>query len=265
MSMTTERHLTPGYLDQALRADVTRGLTATPKQLPPKWFYDARGSELFEEITRLPEYYPTRRERGSSPTPPPRSPSVSGADTLVELGSGSSEKTRLLLDAMRARRHAAALRPRRRERLGPAATASRVAGRRLPGPRGPRRRRRLRAAPGPTARGWPPHGRLPRRHHRQPRPGHAGPFPAASCSDGLAAGDTLLLGTDLVKAARPARARRTTTPQGVTAAFNKNVLAVINRELGADFDLDAFDHVAVLGPRERVDRDAAALRPGPRP
>ena len=62
-SLTLQSHLPPDFLAEALRADVTRGLTATPKSLPPKWFYDERGSVLFEEITRLPEYYPTRAER----------------------------------------------------------------------------------------------------------------------------------------------------------------------------------------------------------
>src|SRR5207237_5849837 len=86
-------------LDAALREDARRGLTSVPKELPPKWFYDERGSKLFDEITRLPEYYPTRREREILVA---RAPAVAatGADTLVELGSGTSEKTRLLLDAM---------------------------------------------------------------------------------------------------------------------------------------------------------------------
>src|SRR3954451_16111114 len=91
--------LTQADLDAALRDDVARGLTSTPKELPPKYFYDERGSQLFDEITRLEEYYPTRREREILVA---RAGSVAatGADTLVELGSGTSEKTRLLLDAM---------------------------------------------------------------------------------------------------------------------------------------------------------------------
>ena len=94
-------HLTPDYAARALREDVRAGLTATPKWLPPKWFYDARGSELFEEITRLPEYYPTRAEREILQARAGEIAAITGAHTLVELGSGSSEKTRLLLDGLR--------------------------------------------------------------------------------------------------------------------------------------------------------------------
>ena len=84
----------------ALAGDVVAGLTATPKELPPKWFYDERGSLLFDEITRLPEYYPTRRERWILRHRADEIAAASGADTLVELGSGTAEKTRLLLAAM---------------------------------------------------------------------------------------------------------------------------------------------------------------------
>ncbi|OWY61137.1 L-histidine N(alpha)-methyltransferase, partial [cyanobacterium TDX16] len=99
-SLTVDVHLTADDLDHALRHDVRRGLTSTPKDLPPKWFYDHRGSQLFDEITRLPEYYPTRREREIIVA---RADEVAafGADTVVELGSGTSEKSRILLDAMR--------------------------------------------------------------------------------------------------------------------------------------------------------------------
>ena len=92
-------HLTEHDADAALRADARAGLTAKPKQLPPKWFYDARGSELFEQITELPEYYPTRTERALLERSVDEIAVASGADTLVELGSGSSAKTRVLLDA----------------------------------------------------------------------------------------------------------------------------------------------------------------------
>src|SRR5688572_16471229 len=84
----------------ALRTDVRAGLSATPKWLPPKWFYDARGSELFEEITRLPEYYPTRAERAILAERAAEIAALTKPKTLVELGSGASEKTRLLLDAL---------------------------------------------------------------------------------------------------------------------------------------------------------------------
>src|SRR6201995_270120 len=98
-----DRRLPPGFLEEALRADARAGLTAVPKTLPPKWFYDAQGSALFEKITELPEYYPTRAERSILRAVAPEIAAESGAQVLVELGSGSSEKTRLLLDALRDR------------------------------------------------------------------------------------------------------------------------------------------------------------------
>ena len=101
-AVRVDRHLAPEDLGAALRADAHRGLTATPKDLPPKWFYDDRGSDLFDQITRLPEYYPTRTERSILDARAGEIATRSGADTLVELGSGTSEKTRLLLDAFAA-------------------------------------------------------------------------------------------------------------------------------------------------------------------
>ena len=95
-------HLGPDDAAAALRADALAGLTATPKELPPRWFYDERGSELFDRITRLPEYYPTRAERAILEARSGEIAAASGADVLVELGSGTSEKTRLLLTALRA-------------------------------------------------------------------------------------------------------------------------------------------------------------------
>ncbi|MFP5376234.1 MAG: L-histidine N(alpha)-methyltransferase, partial [Acidimicrobiia bacterium] len=95
-------HLGPAEVAAALRADVRSGLASPPRELPPKWFYDERGCELFERITRLPEYYPTRREREILAREAATVAHLAGADTLVELGSGTSEKTRLLLDAMAA-------------------------------------------------------------------------------------------------------------------------------------------------------------------
>ena len=91
-----ERCLPDGFLAGALRADARAGLTAVPKTLPPKWFYDERGSELFEKITLLPEYYPTRAERSILAAVAPEIAAATGASALVELGSGSQEKTGLL-------------------------------------------------------------------------------------------------------------------------------------------------------------------------
>jgi len=101
VSISLTNHLAPEDAADALRADARAGLTASPKTLPPRWFYDERGSELFDEITRLPEYYPTRAERAVLAAHAGDIAAASGADVLVELGSGTSEKTRLLLDALR--------------------------------------------------------------------------------------------------------------------------------------------------------------------
>jgi len=95
-----ERCLPDGFLADSLRADALAGLTASPKTLPPKWFYDERGSELFDKITLLDEYYPTRAERSILRDAAGQIAAVTRARTLVELGSGSADKTRLLLDAL---------------------------------------------------------------------------------------------------------------------------------------------------------------------
>ncbi|WP_407548741.1 L-histidine N(alpha)-methyltransferase [Streptomyces sp. Pv4-95] len=223
----------------ALRADVTRGLTSTPKQLPPKWFYDARGSELFEEITRLPEYYPTRAEREILLTRADHIAAATGARTLVELGSGSSDKTRHLLGAL-SELHtyvpvdvsesalAAAGEALLTEHPGltvHALVADFQRGLTLPDSPGPR----LLAFLGGTV------GNL--------LPEERSAF-LRSVHDMLSPGDALLLGTDLVKDEATLVAAYD-DERGVTAEFNKNVLHVINRELGGDFDPDDFDHVAV--------------------
>src|ERR1700736_6628775 len=101
MSVMLANHLEADSANQALRNDVLHGLTQTPKSLPPKWFYDEVGSDLFDQITRLPEYYPTRAEAQILRARSASIAAASGADTLVELGSGTSEKTRMLLDALR--------------------------------------------------------------------------------------------------------------------------------------------------------------------
>src|SRR5690242_17410812 len=113
---TYDDHLPADFADRSLREDVLAGLTATRKWLPPKWFYDKVGSELFEEITRLPEYYPTRTERAILAENAEEIVRLSGTRTLTELGSGSSEKTRLLLDAMTAAADGAGSRPSLRGR-----------------------------------------------------------------------------------------------------------------------------------------------------
>ncbi|MGW2304158.1 L-histidine N(alpha)-methyltransferase [Streptomyces sp. NPDC001809] len=234
------RTLAPDAAGANLRADVLHGLNRSPKELPPKWFYDARGSELFEEITRLPEYYPTRAEREILKERAPDIAAATGARTLVELGSGSSEKTRFLIDALLPGLDAyvpvdvsesaltGAAESLLDERPGlhvHALVADFTRGLALPGTPGPR----LVAFLGGTI------GNL--------LPGERRTF-LRSVRAMLTPGDALLLGTDLVKDEATLVAAYD-DPAGVTAAFNKNVLTVIDRELGADFDPDAFTHVAV--------------------
>ena len=233
------RTLPEDATDAALRADVLHGLTHTPKTLPPKWFYDAHGSELFDKITELPEYYPTRAEREILIARAPEIAATTGARTLVELGSGSSEKTRHLLDALpglhtyvpvdvseSALTQAGQALIAERPELGVhALIADFTGGLALPGTPGPR----LVAFLGGTI------GNL--------LPAERATF-LSSVRSLLSPGDTLLLGTDLVKDESVLVAAYEDAA-GVTAEFNKNVLTVVNRELGADFDLDTFQHVAV--------------------
>lgn len=242
-----DRRLPAGFLESALRADALAGLTVMPKSLPPKWFYDANGSALFEKITELPEYYPTRAERSILVGKAHEIAELTRARTLVELGSGSSEKTRLLLSALR---DAGALRSYVPVDVSePALTqAADALTREYPGldvqavvsdfeahlglPASNEDAKRLVAFLGSTI------GNLV--------PAERAEFLARVRAE-LRPGDSFLLGTDLVKDPAVLVAAYD-DPSGVTAAFNKNVLAVLNTELGADFDLDAFEHVALWDP-----------------
>jgi len=241
MTLSLSNHLAADSAYEALCRDVRDGLQSSPKSLPPKWFYDSVGSDLFDQITRLPEYYPTRAEAEILRAHAAEVASVTGADTLIELGSGTSEKTRILLDALQ---HSGALRrfvpfDVDASILSAAATAIQ---REYPDieiaavcgdfeehlPEIPGGGRRLFVFLGSTI------GNL----NRGPRAEFLAALAAA-----LRPGDSLLLGTDLVKdVSRLVRAYDDAT--GVTAQFNRNVLAVINRELEADFDVAAFRHVA---------------------
>lgn len=244
-------HLATDWAPRALRRDVREGLSQSPKSLPPKWFYDAVGSDLFDQITRLPEYYPTRTEAHILQEAAGAIVGASGADTLVELGSGTSEKTRILLDAFR---DAAALRrfvafDVDENVLGAALAqlSDEYDGVEISGVRGdfeqhlgelPVAGRRLIVFLGSTI------GNLT-----------AGPRAEflASLADAMRPNDTLLLGTDLVKDTTRLVAAYDDSA-GVTARFNRNVLAVVNRELDADFDLDRFEHVARWNPEhERIE------------
>jgi L-histidine N-alpha-methyltransferase len=239
--VTVDVHVRPGDARRALREEARVGLCGSPKELSPKWLYDERGSQLFDDITRLPEYYPTRREREILEARAQDIARLSGVDTLIELGSGTSEKTRLLLNALQAhgtlerfvpfdvseaflRRSAAALAleyPRLRvhavvgdfeHHLGHL----------------PRGGRRLVAFLGGTIGNF--------------KPSQRGDF-FRQVAAGLEPGDGLLLGTDLLKC-RERLFAAYNDAAGVTAEFNRNVLRVLNHELGADFDPQAFEHLA---------------------
>ena len=253
MIQTTRRdvrvdvHVDPRDYSRALAADVRAGLTASPKELPPKYFYDDRGSELFDAITRLPEYYPTRAERAILEVVAPEIAARTGADTLVELGSGTSEKTRLLLGALNA--HGTL------ERFVPFDVSEAT----------------LRSAAAAVADEYSISvhavvGDFERHLHTLPRGGtrvvaflgstigNLTPAARAGFLDeiarGLEPGDAFLLGTDLVKDLDRLVAAYDDAA-GVTAAFNRNVLGVLDRELGAHFELDAFEHVARWNDEER--------------
>jgi L-histidine Nalpha-methyltransferase len=235
----------PGRFLDALRADVRAGLTSVPKSLPPKYFYDARGSELFDEITRLPEYYLTRAETSILRRHAGDIARLSRCESLVELGSGTSTKTRLLLRAML---DGGILREFVPFDVDPAVLgeASDALAAEFPGLRIapfvgdftsdigaiPARGRRTIAFIGSTI------GNL--------QPAARGEF-LAQVGAALRPGDTFLLGIDLVKdTGRLLRAYDDAA--GVTAEFNRNVLVVVNRELDADFDVADFQHVALWDP-----------------
>jgi L-histidine Nalpha-methyltransferase len=233
-------HLDGDDLAHALATDVRDGLGASPKELPPKWFYDARGSELFDEITRLPEYYPTRAERAILDERATTIARITGADTLVELGSGTSEKTRLLLGALA---EAGTL-----KQFVPFDVSETT----------------LRDASNAIASDFDINvhavvGDFERHLHTIPDGGRrlvaflggtiGNLAPAtraeflATITAGLEPGDAFLLGTDLVKDV-DRLVNAYDDAAGVTAEFNRNVLRVVNRSLDADFDVDRFAHVA---------------------
>jgi L-histidine N-alpha-methyltransferase len=234
-------HLGFEHRRAALEHDARVGLTATPKDLPPKYFYDEHGSRLFDEITRLPEYYPTRAERVALTERAADLAARTRADTLVELGSGTSEKTRLLLDALARAGTLVRFVPFDVSEATLRGAADAVATS-YPGitvhavvgdfehhlDRIPRQGRRIVAFLGGTIGNLPP---APRARFLR------------TIADSLGPEDAFLLGTDLVK--EPARlVPAYDDAAGVTAAFNRNVLDVLNRELGADFDPASFAHVA---------------------
>jgi L-histidine N-alpha-methyltransferase len=248
---TFDVHLDAGWHARALADEVASGLTARPKRLSPRWLYDDRGSELFDRITRLPEYYPTEAERQILLRSSGEIAAATGADTLVELGSGTSDKTRALLDAFAA---AGSLR-----RFVPFDVSEQT----------------LRDAASALAERYPTmevHGVVGDFHeHLFAVPNDGVPilgflgstignfYPderarfLADVSTWMTPDSFFLLGIDLVKPVDRIMAAYN-DPGGVTAQFTLNLLHVLNRELDADFDVDAFEHVGLWDPiHTRVD------------
>lgn len=239
--------LKPDELHSALVEDVRKGFSTSPRQLPPVWFYDERGSNLFDQITRLPEYYPTNSERKILAAKADEIAALTKADVLIELGSGTSEKTRLLLDAMSSTNKLSTFAPLdvSEETLRNSAEAIALA---YPGvsvravvgdfhhhldalPRGGRR---LVAFLGGTIGNLTPEERSRFLFD-------------LDCQ--LEVGDSLLLGTDLVKDSKRLIAAYNDS-QGVTAEFNLNLLHVLNRELDANFVVENFEHRAIWNEEE---------------
>ncbi len=258
-ALTVDVHLEARDLRAALERDVRSGLGAARKSLPPTWFYDEAGSKLFEEITELPEYYPTRAERALLGLYAADIASLTRSDTLVELGAGSCEKTRLLLDALARRgelgryvpfdvsadflRESAATLVREYDGLQVHAVVGDFLRHLDAIPGGGRR---LVAFLGGTIGNLVPAQRV-------------GFLAALRATMGPA--DHLLLGADLVKDAGRIVAAYDDSA-GVTARFNRNVLSVVNRELDADFVVERFAHAVRWDPvarwiemRLRSDRD----------
>ncbi len=241
--LRVENYLDEGYFDRALRSDVLAGLQKTPKRLPPKWFYDDRGSELFEQITRLTEYYPTEAERSILSARANDIALASGADTLVELGSGAADKTRVLLDGLSSTGQLRGFVPFDVSegilRSSSVALLDEYADLVIDGVVGdfehhlgkiPREGKQLIALLGGTVGNFYPE------HRKQ--------F-LTEVVEGMKPGDTFLLGTDLVKDVDRLELAYN-DPQGITAEFNKNVLAVLNDRVDANFDMDAFEHLATF-------------------
>jgi L-histidine N-alpha-methyltransferase len=239
--LAVDVRFTPEERAEALRADVLSGLTSNPKELSPQWFYDERGSALFDAITRLPEYYLTERERAILRERAPEIAELTEANTLVELGSGTSEKTRLLMDALAEAGHLRRFVPfdvsEEILRESAAAIVHEYPGLEVHAVVGdfcrhlgflPAGRRRLIAFLGSTIGNLPP-------------PERAGFL--ASVEATLNPGEALLLGVDLIKDVARLEAAYNDSA-GLTAEFNRNILQVLNRELAGNFQPEQFEHLA---------------------
>jgi L-histidine N-alpha-methyltransferase len=229
-------------------SDVRAGLAARPRQLPSKYFYDERGSQLFDEITRLPEYYPTSAERALLQHRAPAIISIAHPATLIELGAGSSDKTRLLLDEMlRSRPSDATYIP-----VDVSADFLTTSVAQLRGEY-PSLTTRPVVADFSAQFALPSHP-LPALHaFLGSTIGNFTPEAAvelvSSVRKRMAIGDFFLLGIDLRK--DPLRIERAyNDSRGITAQFNRNILNVVNTGLGANFDPSMFDHNAVYNANE---------------
>jgi dimethylhistidine N-methyltransferase len=242
---------------EAFQFDVLTGLSGARRRLPAKWFYDAAGSDLFERICELPEYYPTRQETALlASIAPELAASIPAGATLVELGSGASVKTRLLLDAAP---QLAAYAPVDISETAVAAAATAIA-RDYPS---------LRVTPvtADFTRTWGAVGRAERLVAFFPGStiGNFTPDEAVELMRGvrerLGPGGLFIVGIDLAKDGATLTAAYDDAA-GVTAAFNRNLLTRINRELEGDFDLSGFAHRAVWNRMEgRVEMHLESLRP----
>ena len=243
--VTVDVHLPPGGPLSGMAADVRAGLTKPFKELSPRYFYDERGSELFERITDLREYYPTRCEREILQAHSAEIVRAARPRSLIELGSGSAAKTRVLLDAMRDAGCLQTYCPVDISEEITRETAAAISGEykgitvvghvcdfELDLERVPVEGPRMIALLGGTIGNFAPNQRA--QFLRR-------------IANLLDAEDRFLLGTDLVKDPATLEAAYDDS-EGVTAEFNRNVLAVLNERLDADFDLDSFEHVARWDP-----------------
>lgn len=256
-NISIQSHLDQNWATSSMREDVTRAFTNRPIVLPPKWLYDDKGSQIFDAITRLPDYYPTEAERALLAAHADEIVERTGATTVAELGSGTSDKTRTLLDAF----HEAG----QLERFvpfdvseGTLREAAEMLAERYPG-----------LAVDAVAGDFTLHlSHLPTEGQRMIAflGGTLGNFYEeerraflGALADTLRSGESILLGVDLYKDVdRIIAAYNDET--GVSEAFNKNVLAVINRELGADFDLEDFTYMPLWDPiHSRVDMRCLSL------
>ena len=252
-------HFDPTASLETMRKEVLRGLTSNPKTLPSKYFYDERGSDLFEQITELPEYYPTRAEREALETHAAEIARIAQPQELVELGSGSSKKTRLLLEAALERGRLHTYVPLDVSREIAEASARELVSE-YPD-------LHVHAVIGDFEEHL---DEIPDGDHRlfALLGGTIGNFVRdaavrllSEIAARMAPHDHFLLGTDLDKDPAVLQAAYDDS-RGVTAAFNRNILAVVNDRLDADFDPRDFDHVAFYDQeRRRIEMHLRATRP----